>query len=420
LTALGFKFRAKRTIKGWLPAGVRVALRGLWDGLRGVRGAPVVHLPRRTGGDRRIVLDAEPLRHPRAGIGTFTYELTRALLRLDRRSEFFLMNLAPDRGPVAVPRHLDPDCLADWVRSLSPDPRPWRIPPPAVRGADLYFGPCFFGQFHPSFRTVITIHDLCYQRFPEETCPAIYPALVKELPRQAQLADAIVAISQSTRSDVLKFLAVPPEKVRVIPLGIHHRFRPIHDDQVLARARQKYGLPERFVLSIGTIEPRKNLVRLCEAFRQFRRDGGGCALVVVGGKGWKDGTLRRELEQLPRGAVVLTGYVPDEDLPALYNLAELLVYPSLYEGFGLPVVESMACGTPVITSDRSSLPEVAGGAAVLVDPLSPGAIAAAICRVLGDGDLRDRMRRAGLENARRFSWEQTGRQLLALFDELLA
>jgi glycosyltransferase involved in cell wall biosynthesis len=288
-----------------------------------------------------------------------------------------------------------------------------------VLGADLYFGPCFFGQFHASFRTVIAIHDMCHCFYPEETCPAIHPLLVSELPRQARLADAIVTISHSTRADVVKFLPVVPEKVRVTPLGVDPRFRPIHDPVTLRRVRRRYDLPERFVLSVGTLEPRKNIARLCEAFRiLWHQSDKRWGLVLTGGKGWKDGPIHQALGEMPVGAVRLTGYVPDEDLPALYSLADAVVYPSLYEGFGLPVVEAMACGTPVVTSDRSSLPEVSGGAALLVDPLSPVAIAGALVRVLQDEALRADAKRAGLRNAQRFSWEEAGQQTLALFDEV--
>jgi glycosyltransferase involved in cell wall biosynthesis len=237
------------------------------------------------------------------------------------------------------------------------------------------------------------------------------------IPRVARRADAIITVSNSARQDILRYLKVPKEKVRVIMLAAAPSFRPVTDTEQLETIRKRYGLDSPYILYVGTIEPRKNLVRLVQAFAQLKKRRLPHKLVIVGQSGWHVGPLFHEVERLGLTKDILfTGYVPTEDLPALYTMAESMVFPSLYEGFGLPVIEAMACGAPVVTSRNSSLVEVAGDAALLVDPLSVDDIAEALYRLHTDKELREELRQCGLARAADFTWEATARQTLALYE----
>lgn len=230
----------------------------------------------------------------------------------------------------------------------------------------------------------------------------------------------MIAASESTKKDAVRLCGLDEAKIKVIYHGVSPRFRPAGPEAVSA-VRQRYGLPDRFVLSLGTIEPRKNLTSLLEVWHALSSGGVPPKLVIAGSKGWLYAPFFSKLRELGlEDQVLFTGYVPEEDLPAVYSAAELFVYPSLYEGFGFPVLEAMACGAPVITSNTSSLPEVAGQAALLVDPTSLEELSAAIGRVLENQELRNQLRARGLEQAARFSWERTARETLSVYESLRA
>ncbi len=214
-------------------------------------------------------------------------------------------------------------------------------------------------------------------------------------------------------------MGIPAERIAVIPLGVEPGFRPIHDETFLAALRHKYALPAQVILYVGTLEPRKGLDTLIAAFATLA-DGFPHDLVIAGKRGWYTEGLFRQVAQLGLGdRVHFTDYVPAEDLPGLLNLAEVFVFPSRYEGFGLPPLEAMACGVPVISSDAASLPEVVGDAGLLVSPGDPAALAAALRRVLLDAALRARLRVEGPERARLFTWDATARRTLQVYEQCL-
>jgi glycosyltransferase involved in cell wall biosynthesis len=230
------------------------------------------------------------------------------------------------------------------------------------------------------------------------------------------MADAIVAVSESARRDLLTFYDIPPDRVSVVHEAAGPAFVVIDDPAIRARVRMRYALPDRFILYVGAIEPRKNLPRLVDAFAAARRRGIPHELVCVGPYGWSSRDLYDHVDRLHLQDVVhFTGYLPAEDLPAVYNAAEVFAFPSLYEGFGLPVIEAMACGTPTITSRTSSLEEIAADAALTVDPCDVGALAAATVSLAGDAGLRHTLARRGLQRAREFSWSRSARDVLALY-----
>jgi glycosyltransferase involved in cell wall biosynthesis len=234
-------------------------------------------------------------------------------------------------------------------------------------------------------------------------------------------ADYILTDSGNTRNDVICLLDADPERVFVVPGGVDPMFAPANEESI-AQVRGFYGVDRPYLLSVGVIEPRKNFPRLIEAYTRFRvRTGLDYQLVIAGGKGWlSDETFRQAERSSFAPDVRFTGYVPDEYLPALYSGAQVFAVPSLYEGFGLPVLEAMACGAPVVCANTSSLPEFAGEAALLVPPDDPDAIADALERVCEDGVLRESLRQRGAERARDYQWHRSAERLLKTYEHVAA
>jgi glycosyltransferase involved in cell wall biosynthesis len=289
----------------------------------------------------------------------------------------------------------------------------------ALAGVNVFHASDVFLHKPQGVPTVITVHDLSTLLFPElhvQGTVEMHEAKMRFVRNQA---DLVIAVSENTRRDVIEHLGVQPERVRVVYEAADELFHLIQDAQAVAATVRRYGLkPNRYVLTVGTLEPRKNQTRLVEAFHLLRQQGGarGLKLVLAGRKGWLYDGLFRRVEEIDLAEdVVFTGAVSARDLPALMNGALMLVYPSLYEGFGLPVLEAMACGLPVITSNVSSLPEVAGDAAVMVSPYDTEGLAEAIRRLIEDESLRTTLRNKGLAQAARFSWERTARQTICVY-----
>jgi glycosyltransferase involved in cell wall biosynthesis len=288
------------------------------------------------------------------------------------------------------------------------------------RKLDLLHGLAFAAPLSASCPTVVTVHDLSFLRFPSAFRPhnRIYLTLLTRA--STRRAARVIAVSESTRQDVILLCGVPPEKILAIPNGVNPEFSPA-DPAAVAEFRRDKGLPDRYILYLGTLEPRKNVVRLVDAYARLRsapsRPGGlgGTTvrrsvppMVIAGAKGWFYGEIFARVAELNLTDYVLfPGFIPGEELPWWYRGAEVFVYPSLFEGFGLPVLEAMACGTPTITSTASSLPEVAGDAAILVNPDDTNELAEAMHQVLVSPNLAEQLRCAGPRQAAHFSWMQT-------------
>lgn len=362
----------------------------------------------------------------RAGIGRYTRELVRALVdelaaepAVDRPDLRLLVPARPalPRPDLPPPARFCRLPLTEWQAAVF-----WqrlRIPLPA----SLFTGP--LDVFHePDFllppvragRRIVTVHDLSYQIHPELAHPAMYRLLIQAVPRSVARADVIIAVSESTRRDLIALLGVPADRVVVIAEGVDPAFRP-DADPADAAARSRLGLPPRYLLTVGTIQPRKNYNRLLTACeRIWRADPGAPDLVIAGQKGWLYEDFFRRLEHSPqRNRVHVLDFVADQDLPALYRGAEVFVYPSLYEGFGLPPLEALACATAVVCSDGSSLPEVVGDAARLVDPLDAGALADALHDLIAHPAGRADLAARGPGQAARFTWPEAARRHLAVY-----
>ena len=285
-----------------------------------------------------------------------------------------------------------------------------------------------FDVFHFQFqvppllvgRTVLTVYDLSFERFPEFFQRRIRAQMKLMVRWSCRRADHIITISESSKRDIVEIYKIDPQRITVTYPGPAENCKPMDAEQARGRLQEAYGIEEPFILYVGNLEPRKNLSRLLEAFAQFRqKELIAHKLVIVGQKGWLyDGVFETIRKHSLDREVVLTGYIPADDLPVFYNAAALTVYPSLYEGFGLPVVEAMACGNPVITSVGSSLEEISKGAAVLVDPYSVSSIAAAIEKVANSSELQRELRDAGLARAAGFSFRRMAEQTRSVYRQL--
>jgi glycosyltransferase involved in cell wall biosynthesis len=240
------------------------------------------------------------------------------------------------------------------------------------------------------------------------------------MPRFLRAADAVIAVSEHTKADAIRTYGMREEKISVIYEGVADRFRRTSPDATAA-VRRKYSLPDRFILSVGTIEPRKNLSALLEAYHVLRNEYPEYRLVLVGKKGWLYADFFRRIDELGLGdKIVFPGFVPDEDLPAMYSAADLFVFPSLYEGFGLPVLEALACGAAVVASNASSVPEVAGDAALLVDPNDGEALVREMRAVLNNAKLRQDLQARGPKQAAKFSWRKAAEETLDVYSAVLS
>lgn len=266
---------------------------------------------------------------------------------------------------------------------------------------------------------VVSIHDLSFEHLPQTFKWRSRKQLRITVRRTARQASQVIALSEYARNDIVNTYQVSPEKISVIPLSAGDSFRPIRNEEELQRVRQTYGIKGEYMLSVGAIQPRKNLSRLVAAYSRLRHAKPEVKLpkLVLAGKcAWLyDETLRAIKELELSDAVIVTGYVPERDLPALYSGALCFIYPSYFEGFGLPPLEAMQCGVPVIVGDRTSLPEVVGDAGILVDPFDVDALAAAIEKVISDSNLRTELSLQGLARAKLFNWQETARQTLAVY-----
>jgi glycosyltransferase involved in cell wall biosynthesis len=368
----------------------------------------------------QIGVDARLIHHQPAGISRYTSHLLRALAQLDTTDQFTVFQHRRHRVPLIeqanfrratlfAPVHTR---LEQFMLSLEL----MRFP------LDLLHSPDFIPPLHASMPTVITVHDLAFLHWPHfltKDSAAYYGQIDPAVKR----ADHIIVPSEHTKQDLIAQLGVPQRKVSVIYEAADERFVPLPVEETRAQITQKYGLPARFVLFVGTIEPRKNVDGLLRAFHYLRAKYGAAetGLVIAGGRGWLyDQVLALAHELDLTESTYFLGRVPDHDLHRLYVAARCHVHAAHYEGFGLPPLEAMACGTPTIVSNVSSLPEVVGDAALLVNPENVEEIAIALHRLLNDDHLHAELREKGHQRARCYSWELAARRTLEVYRQVAA
>jgi len=368
----------------------------------------------------RIGFDGTPLLGQRSGVGHYTGRLLAYLVQQHPEWEYTLFSNRPFEPLEAELARTLP--LVNnfgfsrfvWMQLMLPRIIQQSQP-------DLCHFPNNTAPLCQSRPSVITIHDASLFLHSRHHPRSRLLALRLLQPHVARRATAVITVSHHARQDLIRVLQLPAEKIHVIHEAAPAGFQPLVDPIQRRQLRARYHLPEQFVLFVGTMEPRKNLKRLIRAIAQLRRRGCATHLVLAGPNGWLiNGSLEKEIETLDlRDAVQNLGYVPQEDLPGIYSLATVFAFPSLYEGFGLPPLEAMACGTPVLTSSDSAMAEICGEAACLVDPHQEEAIAAGLACLLAEPERREHLRQRGLAQARQYSWERTAQETAVVYEKVL-
>ncbi len=378
----------------------------------------------------RIGIDATSAVTQGGGIGRYTRELIRALVAQSADHDFCFFSAKPPHH-LPVPNPIPQAENTRW-RPAPVDER-WlyrlwyrlRLPLPVqmVTGRlDLFHSPDFvLPPAAGRMPTLLTVHDLSFVHYPDTFPANLVAYLNRVVPWSVRRATHILADSGATRRDLMDIWQVPSSKITVLYSGVNDAFRPVTDGKMLTAVRQRYQLGhEPYLLSVGTVQPRKNYQMLIRAFRPIAEKWPH-NLIIAGGKGWLYQEMMAEAaKQGVDGRVRFIGFVDDVDLPALYSGADLFLFPSIYEGFGLPLLEAMGCGVPVITANISSLPEVAGAAAVQLSPHKQPDWSAAMADLLRDEDGRTRLIQAGFEQVKKFSWQRAAMELLAIYDALLS
>lgn len=377
----------------------------------------------------RIAIDYTPAIRQQAGIGRIIRGQIQALIERNLPYDLRLFVVGPITSAEqrSAPARLYTTPISErnmvrlWHRLNSPLPRvEWFTGGPL----DLFHATDFVLAPNGAKRTVLTVHDLAFHFFPDAAMPSLHHYLNVVVPRSVHRADHVIADSANTARDLEAVWGVSPAKLSVVQGAVdHNHFRPVTDPAQIADVRARYGAGEApYILAVSRIEPRKNFARLIEAFHRARQEAKFPHRLIIGGrKGWLYDQIFAKVTELGlEDAVHFCGFVAESDLPALYSGGDFVAYPSLYEGFGLPIVEALACGTPVLTGDNSCLPEAAGPGAVYVNALDVDSIAQGIIRLATDSTLRQQLAANGLAHAAQFTWERSADQLLDAYHKTLA
>ena len=370
----------------------------------------------------RIVVNTLVLLSPLTGIGNYVSQLVRHFALLDAPNDYTYFYGFFTKRIIVVDHHIH-RLKAELTKApwLTKALRETQFLLSRLRRSefDLYFEPNFIPLPIKAKRVVTTVHDFSFKLFPEAYPKERIEHFNKNFARNIKRSNRIITVSAFTKTEATEFLQLPPEMIIPVPLGVDHDvFRP-RKRESLEQCKRELGLPEKFILSVGTKEPRKNLDRLLRAYLELPEwMKGEFKIVLVGPQGWGEGYSTGVFQKI-RDRLMVLDYVGVDTLACIYSLASLFVFPSLYEGFGLPPLEAMACGCPVVVSNAASLPEICGEAAFYVDPKDVPSMTGAMAKVLNDSELRERLISKGLEQAKLFSWEKTAKETLGIFSEVL-
>ncbi len=370
----------------------------------------------------KVGIDIQCLTRPLTGVGYYVLGLLKGLASLPRADTivpFYFSRGGSVDLPSSVYRRLQVSGRRLPGRLLSLGWKTIGFPPVSwlVRGMDVYHFPDFIARPAGRKPVVATVYDLSFRVHPEYTEPRNLKYLSRHLPRTLDRADRVIAISEFTKSELMRFYPVPEERISVIYGGVDDEFRRPSSPALVQKVKYRYNLPDKFVLTVATWEPRKNLSGLLKAWSHLREEGllGDYKLLLIGMKGWLFDRIERQFRGQTLKGVKALGYVPRAELPAIYRASSLFVFPSFYEGQGLPPLEALAAGVPVAASSAGSLPEVLGEAAVYFDPANPEDIARSILLGLTDQSLRSRLREAGPRQAAPFTWGRTAEETLKAY-----
>jgi glycosyltransferase involved in cell wall biosynthesis len=365
----------------------------------------------------RIGVNALFLDRPETGSGQYTRHLLEALAKVDPATEYLPFSPGP-APPIPNTQYPISNQAKLWFEQVS-------FPLACRReGIDLAHVPYFASPLFPTVPTVVTVHDLIPLILPAYRGSPLVRLYTRLVAAAARKAEAIVTVSQASERDIVRYLHIPPDRIHVTYEAAGEAFQPVEDEAQLAAIRRKYALPKRYLLYLGGFDQRKNLSTLLRAFALLVNRQSQARLVIAGQLSRRDSPLFPDPRRLVRELrveerVIFTGWVAEEDKPALLSGAVAFVFPSLYEGFGLPAAEALACGTPVLASNRSSLPEVVGEGGVLVEPTDVQALAEAMEMPLIDDALRAELRQRALAQAAKFSWKQAALETLAVYRKVV-
>lgn len=377
----------------------------------------------------KLGLELQPCLKNKSGIGIYTYELTKRLQQykeIELNGHIFNFLNRND-----ISKDLDGIDIEKNICSLFPYGvyrRIWHYIPIKYNwlcrdNADIYH---FFNFIVPpriKGKVITTIHDMTYELYPETMDKRNLKRIKSDIQYSVDRSDKIITVSESSKNDIIKFLNVDESKIEIVYNGVdYEKFNKYYTEDIKLIVRNKYNLPQNYILYMGTLEPRKNIDSIIEAFALIKKqkDFDNIKLVIAGKKGWLFEDIFNLVDKLNlKDHVIFTDYVDETDKPIIYNMAKLFVFPSLYEGFGIPVLEAMASSVPVIASNVSSLPEVAGNAAILVNPKDIEGIAKNIIKILSDDDLKNELVRKGHIQAQKFTWEGSAEKLYNIYKEIM-
>lgn len=375
----------------------------------------------------RIAIDLTPIPSQKTGVGKYAMSLIDTLAEQDRGNHYWLFVKKAQRqdfDPQKANFHLiscsniiqNRIVRVLWEQLVLP----LRL---ITRRIELLHSIHYTTPIVAACKRVVTFHDMTFFLFPDKHTLVKRIFFRLSIPLSAKIATRLIAVSRSTKTDMEKVLNVPENKIDVIHETVDFAYRPLHDAKAINRIKWKYGIQDKYILYVGTLEPRKNIGRLIQAYGKLVLENRITQnLVIAGKKGWAYQEIYDVVEKLSpdcKKKIIFTGYVQEADLPLLYSGADLFVYPSLYEGFGIPPLEAMACGVPTISSKVSSLPEVVGGAGILVDPYDVEELAQSIHKVLTDEELREQLRQKGVRKAQEFSSEKLAKEMLKTYRKAL-